>query len=173
MGAAGTTFETGSVSVAACRRVEQACDESVHPVLDFGQVVGRGAAPRLDLGESHREASVGTRQARGRDGLSLRERLLLTPQLCIRLIARRLTLRSRALLSACRRRVHRSHGPEQTQSYTDNAQEYPLHRASSAASSRRQIPPGRLASNGMWYVVLPGLVLTVAATELQPLSAPC
>ena len=62
MGAAGATFETGSVSVAACRRVEQACDESVHPVLDFGQVAGRGAAPRLDLGERHREASIGTRE---------------------------------------------------------------------------------------------------------------
>src|SRR5439155_11659158 len=83
-------FETGSVSVAAGRRVEQARDESVHPVLDCGQVVGRGAAPRLDLGECHREASVGTRQARGRDGLSLRECLLVAPQLCSRLRARRL-----------------------------------------------------------------------------------
>src|SRR5207245_343754 len=82
------TFEAGSVSVAACRRVEQARDESVHPVLDCGQVVRRGAASRLDLGECHREASVGTRQARGRDGLSLRERLLVAPQLCSRLLAR-------------------------------------------------------------------------------------
>src|SRR5436190_16390394 len=76
----------------------EARDESVHPVLDFGQVVGRGAAPRLDLGESHREANVGTRQAGGRDGLSLRERRLVTPQLCIRLLPRRLQLSSRALL---------------------------------------------------------------------------
>src|SRR5947208_1500251 len=74
-----------------------------------------------------------------------------------------LKLRVRALLEACRRRVHRAHGPEPTQGYTDNAQEYPRHRASSAASSRRHIPPGRLACNGMWYVVLPRLVLTVAA----------
>src|SRR5207248_10819699 len=90
LAAAGATFDTGSVPAAPCPRVQQTYDESVHPALDCGQVVGRGAAPRLDLGECHREASVGTRQARGRDGLSLRERLLVAPQLCSRLLARRL-----------------------------------------------------------------------------------
>src|SRR5207245_8867190 len=69
------TFEAGSVSVAACRRVEQARDESVHPVLDFGPVVGRCASPRLAPGQFHRAASVSNRQGPARGGLSLRARL--------------------------------------------------------------------------------------------------
>src|SRR5436190_1031028 len=76
MGAAGATFETGSVSVAACRRVEQACDESVHPVLDCGQVVGRGAAPRLGQIPPRRPASnAGSASSSRPGGLALASRL--------------------------------------------------------------------------------------------------